>query len=443
MASLTSLRADAREIFAAGVKSADPFAAVTRIVQLQNDRLRVGERSYDLSAIRNIFIAGCGKGAAPMALALQTLLGEEICGGVIVVKYGHQLQLENIEVMEAGHPIPDKASLRAAREVMGLAARCVQGDTIFFVVTGGGSALLSCPAEGLSLEDKQRTTEALLKSGATIAEVNAVRKHISRIKGGRLAQLAAPARVVSLILSDVVDDTLDAIASGPTVPDSSTYADCAEIMQRYDLRHRVPAAVVKFLDHGAKGEVAETPKASDSIFENVQNIIVGSNRLALTAARQRAEALGYHAWVVSDSMQGESRAVARSYCVLVKEIMRTNKPISRPACLLSGGETTVTVRGDGLGGRNQEFALAAAIESDGLDGVVILSGGTDGTDGPTAAAGGIIDGSTVQRGIARNLDPQTFLDRNDSYHFLLATDDLLLTGPTWTNVMDLQITLIA
>ena len=443
MASLHSLRADAREIFAAGVKSADPFAAVTRSVQLRNDRLRVGKQSYDLSAIRNIFIAGCGKAAARMALALQNLLGERMCGGIIVVKYGYPLPLEKIEVIEAGHPIPDKAGQRGARQVMDLARRCSHEDLLFFLVSGGGSALLPCPSRGLSLEDKQRTTEALLKSGATIEEVNAVRKHISQIKGGRLAQLAAPARLISLVLSDVIDDSLEAIASGPTAPDRSTYADCVKIIQRYDLGGRIPATVVDILERGVKGRVAETLKPSNSIFRNVQNLIVGNNRLALAAARQHAAALGYHTWVLSDSMEGESRTVARSYCALVKEIVRTNKPVERPACVLSGGETTVTVRGDGLGGRNQEFALAAAIESDGLDGVVVLSGGTDGTDGPTEAAGGIIDGSTLTRGRAKNLDPQTFLARNDSYHFLRATDDLLITGPTFTNVMDLQIALIA
>ena len=443
MASLHNLRADAREIFAAGVKSADPYAAVTKTVQLRNDRLQVGEQSYDLSAIRNIFVAGCGKAAARMALALQDLLGEKIRGGVIVVKYGYPLQLERIEVVEAGHPIPDAAGQRGARQVMDLARRCSHEDLLFFLVSGGGSALLPCPSRGLSLEDKQRTTEALIKSGATIEDVNAVRKHISQIKGGRLAQLAAPARLISLILSDVVNDSIEAIASGPTAPDSSTYADCVKTIQRYDLGSRIPAAVVDFLERGAKGQVAETLKPSNSVFQNVQNLIVGSNRSALEAARQHAEALGYHVWVLSGSMEGESRAVAKSYCAIVQEIVRTNKPVSRPACILSGGETTVTVRGDGLGGRNQEFALAAAIEGDGLDGVVVLSGGTDGTDGPTEAAGGIIDGSTVTRGRAKNLDPQTFLARNDSYHFLLATDDLLITGPTFTNVMDLQIALVA
>ena len=326
---------------------------------------------------------------------------------------------------------------------MELARRCGKNDLLFFLVSGGGSALLPCPAAGLSLEDKQKTTEALLKSGAKIQEVNAVRKHISQIKGGRLARLAVPAKVITLVLSDVVDDSLEAIASGPTVPDSSTYEDCLRIIKRYGVERVIPPVVVNYLERGAKGQIAETPKPSDDIFRDVQNIIVGGNRSALAAAQHRAEDLGYHAQVLSNTLEGESRIIAKIHSTLVKEFVRRNTVASRPACLLSGGETTVTVRGDGLGGRNQEFSLAAAIEIDGLDGVVILSGGTDGTDGPTDAAGGIVDGSTIDRSRAKNLDAAAFLAQNDSYHFLKATEDLLVTGPTLTNVMDLQVTLIA
>ena len=440
MLSLDNLRADARSIFASGLKSADPFAAVAKTIVLHGSRLRIGARTYELSAVQNIFVAGGGKAAARMALAVQALLGGRLDGGVIVVKHGHQLPIERIKVIEAGHPIPDRAGLDGARQVMELARRCGEKDLLFFLVSGGGSALLPYPAAGLSLEDKQRTTEALLKSGAKIQEVNTVRKHISQIKGGQLARLAAPAKMVTLILSDVVDDALEAIASGPTVPDSGTYGDCLRIIKHYGVQ--IPLVVVDFLERGASGRIAETPKPSDGIFRNVQNIIVGGNRSALTAAEYRAGALGYQTEILSNTMEGESRIVAKLHAARVKEFLRTRTAASRPACLLSGGETTVTVRGDGLGGRNQEFSLAAAIEIDGLDGVVILSGGTDGTDGPTDAAGGIVDGSTIDRGRARNLDATVFLDKNDSYHFLQATEDLLITGPTLTNVMDLQVTLI-
>jgi glycerate 2-kinase len=441
--SLDSLRSDARSIFTAGLQSADPFAAIVRTLELREDSLRVADRTYELSAVQNIFVAGCGKAAARMALAVQALLGERLVGGVIVVKHGHQLPIERVKVIEAGHPIPDEAGLGGARQVMDLARSCGKKDLLFFLVSGGGSALLPYPAAGLSLEDKRRTTAALLRSGAKIQEVNAVRKHISQIKGGRLARLAAPAMLVTLVLSDVINDSLEAIASGPTVPDSSTYADCLRIIKRYGVERLIPFAVVDFLEGGANGQIAETPKPSDTVFRDTQNVIVGGNRLALAAAQHRAQALGYHTLVLSDELQGESRIVAKSHSDLVKEFLQTKTAARRPACLLSGGETTVTVRGDGLGGRNQEFSLAAAIEIDGIDGVVILSGGTDGTDGPTDAAGGIVDGCTIDRGRAKNLDAAVFLAQNDSYHFLQATEDLLVTGPTLTNVMDLQITLIA
>ena len=441
MLSLDTLRADARKIFAAGVEGADPFAAVARTVALKDARLCINDRTYELSALRNVLVAGGGKAAAPMALAVQALLGERLSGGVIVVKYRHQLSVEGIKVIEAGHPIPDEAGLEGARQVMELARGCGEKDLLFFLASGGGSALLPCPAAGLSLEDKQRTTEALLRSGAKIQEVNAVRKHISQIKGGQLARLAAPAKVVALVLSDVVNDSLEAIASGPTVPDSSTFADCLRIIEQYGVTHRIPPVVVNFLERGGRGEIAETPKPSDRVFRNVQNIVVGGNRSALAAARGCAEALGYHAEVLADAVEGESRIVAKSHSDLVRKLARRSTA-ARPACLLSGGETTVALRGNGLGGRNQEFSLAAAIEIDGLDGVVILSGGTDGTDGPTDAAGGIVDGSTLDRGRAKNLEAKKFLANNDSYHFLQATGDLLVTGPTLTNVMDLQVTLV-
>lgn len=443
MLSLSKLRDDAREIFFAGVKSADPFAAVTTAVQRRNNRLHVEQRTYDLSGFDNISIAGCGKAAARMALALETLLGDRLSRGIVIVKYGHQLALEKIQVLEAGHPIPDQSGLDGAHQVIELARSSGERDLLLLLLSGGGSALLPCPAEGLTLADKQRTTGILLKSGAAIQEINAVRKHISRIKGGRLAQLAAPSQMISLILSDVVNDSLEAIASGPTVADPSTYGDCLRIIEHYNIRRQIPAAVLELLERGALGEIEETPKAGDPVFQRVHNVIVGSNRLALAAARQRAEALGYHASIASNSIDGESRAVAKSYGEHIKQIVRTKKPLARPVCFISGGETTVTVRGDGLGGRNQEFALAAAIEIDGLDDVVVLSADSDGTDGPTDAAGGIVDGATITRAKAKDLDATMFLARNDAYHFLRATGDLFVTGPTLTNVMDLQIALMA
>ena len=443
MEAVSELRAHARGIFDAGMRAADPLKAIQQFVHVDGDRLTAGDYSCDLARFRKITVIGAGKGAARMALALEGLLGGRIADGLVVVKYGHGLPLKRMRVVEAAHPVPDEAGLRGARQLMELVAGAGEEDLIIFLISGGASALLPAPAEGVTLEDKQRTTQALLASGATIGEVNAVRKHISKVKGGRLAQLAAPATLISLILSDVVGDSLEAIASGPTVADPSAYADCLRIIRRYSLQEKIPPAVLDFLARGARGELDETPKPGSPAFRTVRNFIVGNNRTALAAAKKQADALGYDTKILSDAVEGESRSVAAAHAALAKEIQKNIAPIHRPTCVLAGGETTVTVRGDGLGGRNQEYALAAAMEIDGLDGVVALSAGTDGSDGPTDAAGAIVDGATIARGKAKGLAAVEFLQRNDSYHFLQVTGDLLRTGPTLTNVMDLQVWLIA
>jgi len=378
-----------------------------------------------------------------MARALEEILGSRITGGVVIVKYGHALRLDRIEVIQAGHPIPDQAGVDGARQILKLASEAEAGDLILFVVSGGGSALLPLPVAGLSLLDKQKTTQALLASGATIQEVNAVRRHLSRLKGGRLAELAQPAGLAALILSDVVGDDLDAIASGPTVPDTSSYADCLRMLRAYGLVDKIPQSVLELFERGARGEIAETPKPTEPFFRDVHNVIIGTNESALSAAKAHAEALGYRTRVLSSTMTGESRIVASSHAALLKAVARQKNPAEPPQCLISGGETTVTVRGDGLGGRNQEFALAAAIEIGATSNVVVLSGASDGSDGPTDAAGAIIDGTTVTRGQELGLDAAEFLARNDSYRFFCATGDLLVIGPTLTNVMDVQVSLIA
>jgi len=293
------------------------------------------------------------------------------------------------------------------------------------------------------LEDKQQMTKLLLEVGATIHEINALRKHVSRVKGGRLAKLAYPSTLISLILSDVVGDNLDSIASGPTVPDESTFGDCLDILKKYELQDKISSSVVEFLKEGAQGEHEETPKADDPAFERTQNVIIGSNILAVKAAEKKAQELGYNSLILSTLIEGETKEVAKVHAAIAKEILRTGNPIEKPACVISGGETTVTIQGQGLGGRNQEFTLAAAIEIDGWDGVVILSGGTDGTDGPTDAAGAIADGMTVNRAKELELDAQASLKENDSYNFFQPLDDLIITGPTHTNVMDLRLVIIA
>ncbi|RKX97220.1 MAG: glycerate kinase, partial [Spirochaetes bacterium] len=307
---------------------------------------------------------------------------------------------------------------------------------------GGGSALLPMPADGITLEEKQATTKVLLECGATIDEINSIRKHLSKIKGGGLMRLAYPANVISLILSDVVGDPLDIIASGPTVPDTSTFKDCMEIIKKYDIEKKIPYTVLKRIEKGLKGEIEETPKDGDPIFEKSENIIIGNNMKAVLAADKKARELGYNTLIISSMIEGETKEVAKVHGAIIKEVKRSGNPISPPACILSGGETTVTIKGKGKGGRNQEFVLACCIDIEGIDKVMILSGGTDGTDGPTDAAGAVGDGETVLRAKKIGLDADKYLNNNDSYHFFQKLDDLLITGPTNTNVMDLRILLI-
>jgi glycerate 2-kinase len=442
MRSLKQQRQDARVIFEAGLVSSDPELLIGRRVQVDGQILHAGERLYNLANHGDLYVVGAGKATARMALAVEALLGEKIAEGIIIVKRGHRVPLRKIEVVEAGHPIPDRAGVAATESIIGLLRRTQKTDLVLCLVSGGASALLSCPVAGLSLQDKQRTTQALLNCGARIQEVNAIRKHISRVKGGRLAELAYPSTVLSLILSDVIDDSVDNIGSGPTAPDSSTFADCLSIIDRYSVGKIIPVAVRSLLEKGAAEEIVDTPKVGDPIFQKVQNLIVGNNQLALVAAKKKAEALGYNTLVLSSSIEGEARKVAIDHVALARDVLSGSSPIHPPACIISGGETTVAIQGDGLGGRNQEFALAAAIEIDGLKGVVVLSGGTDGTDGPTDAAGGIVDGTTVQRARDKGFDARSYLERNDSYPFLKTVGDLLITGPTLTNVMDLRMVLI-
>jgi hydroxypyruvate reductase len=325
---------------------------------------------------------------------------------------------------------------------MDIARSAGRDDLLICLISGGASALTPAPAAPVTLTGKQRTTELLLRSGAGIHEINTVRKHLSEFKGGQLARLAAPATVLSLLLSDVTGDDLDVIGSGPTVPDRSTFEDAVEVMRRRGIWKRIPAGVRARLEQGLAGKIAETPKPGSPIFRRVRNIVVGSNRQAIAAAQREAKELGYHAMILSSVMEGEAREVAGVHAAIAKEILASGHPLRRPACVISGGETTVTLRGHGKGGRNQEFVLSAAAAIAGLRGVAILSGGTDGTDGPTDAAGAIATGSTIERASAAGLDWRTSLDRNDSYHFFDPLGDLIRTGPTRTNVMDVRVILV-
>jgi hydroxypyruvate reductase len=437
----SELRTDAVAIFNASLKAVDPISAVKKHVSLDGDMLRVGDRGYNLSTYAHIYVVGCGKAAASMSYALEEILQNRVDGGIINVKYGHTKDLKFITINEAGHPIPDEAGVKGTREIVALLQRLGETDLVIFVISGGGSALLPLPREGITLEEKQRVTKMLLERGASIDEMNAVRKHISRVKGGQLARVAYPATSISLLLSDVVGDRIEVIASGPTVPDESTFRDCMSILEKYHVK--LPESVMNLLKRGLNGALEETPKAGDTIFDKTFPLIIGSNIMALKAAEQKARALGYYnTLLLSSSIEGETKEVAKVHAALAKEIHATGNPIPKPACIISGGETTVTLKGKGLGGRNQEFVLASALEIAGMDGTVILSCGTDGTDGPTDAAGALADGFTTQRAEKLGMHPREYLRNNDSYHFFEKLDDLIKTGPTNTNVMDVRLVLV-
>ncbi|GAB4439551.1 MAG: glycerate kinase [Anaerolineae bacterium] len=434
------LRADARQIIAAALQAVDPARAVSNYFAA-NPALTAQIRATP----GRILVVGGGKASAPMARAAAQLFGDSIAGGCVVVKYGHtEAQPHpNLHLVEAGHPVPDDAGLAGARQIRQLLADTTPADTVICLISGGGSALLTLPAEGLTLADLQATTTALLAAGSTINEINTIRKHLSAVKGGQLARLAAPARLVTLILSDVVGDPLEIIASGPTVPDPSTFADAWGFIEHYNLACQLPQPVTQRLQAGARGDIADTPKPGDPIFERAHNAIIGSNRIAAQAAVQAAETLGYRAQLLSTFIEGEAREVGRVMAGLAKGISRGESPLALPACLVLGGETTVTIRGQGKGGRNQEMALAAAIALEGWPDALVVCLGTDGNDGPTDAAGALADGHTTGRAAALGLDARQFLANNDAYSFFGPLDDLIITGPTNTNVNDLTLVLVA
>ena len=430
------LRAYAHKLQQAALAAVEPAAGVRRHVHREEDMLIVAGRGYDLRDYERVFVIGGGKAAAPMAATIADTLGELLNDGTVVTKYGHtisQSPTSNLQILEAGHPVPDENSVRGAQAVVDLARRATERDLVICLISGGSSALLTLPVPGLDLADLQALTHALLRSGATINEMNVVRKHCSRIKGGHLARVVAPARLVTLVLSDVVGDPLDVIGSGPTVPDPTTVADAQTILERYDIRTLSPSQ---------GGVLQETPKPGDPAFERVQYAIVGSNRLAAMAAVEQARQSGFNALLLSTYIEGEAREVAKVAAALAKGVRAHGDPVPPPACLVWGGETTVTIRGEGKGGRNQELALAAALALDGWPGILVMALATDGTDGPTDAAGAMATGETVARARAMGLDPRAALEANGSYPFFDEMGDLIRIGPTGTNVNDLLFVLV-
>jgi hydroxypyruvate reductase len=426
MTAAKRLRADARAIFRAALKAADPSHAVAQALRARKD----------LERYERIFVVGAGKAAGTMARAAERVLGRRVFAGSVNVKDGDPVRTRRIEIRACGHPSPDERGVGGAQRIVELCREAGERDLVLFLLSGGASALTPLPAPPVTLGDKQATTKLLLACGASIDELNAVRKHLSLFKGGQLARVASPARVLSLILSDVVGDKLDVIGSGPTAPDSSTFETALGVLDRYGLRVKVPKRVRERLEAGAMGDIAETPKPGDGAFERVENVIVGSNRGSLDAAERKAKELGYRTMILASTIEGETRDVARMHAAIAREMVTTGRPLRAPACVISGGETTVTLKGNGKGGRNQEFALAAAIDLAGLDNALVFSAGTDGTDGPTDAAGAIADGGTITRA---KRDATAALLENDSYEFFREIGDLVVTGPTGTNVMDLHL----
>jgi hydroxypyruvate reductase len=440
---MPNLRKHANEIFKHVLNTLNTEQLVRKKVSIHDSKLLVDKREYNLNNYENIYMVGGGKACAPMAKAMEDLLGDKIDNGIIVVKYDHGLPLKKIETVEASHPIPDENGKRGTSDILRLLSKTGEKDLIICLISGGGSALLVQPHKEITLQDIQATSAELLACGATIDEINTVRKHLSSIKGGQLAKAAYPSTLITLILSDVVGDPMDIISSGPTVPDESTFEDAYKITQKYSLEDKIPNSVYRFLRSGKMGEIEETPEHGNEIFDNTQNVIIGSNKIALEAAEKKAIDLGYNTIILSSLVEGESREVAKFFAAIAKEVSRTGTPVPKPACIIAGGETTVTIKGKGKGGRNQEFALSAAMEIEGCEGVVILSAGTDGTDGPTDATGAIVDFNTCKDARKKfRLSPEEFLSRNDSYNFFKKTGEHIITGPTMTNVMDIMVSLI-
>ena len=431
---MRSTRAAAEAIWRAALRAGDVGPLVERQLRLDGTRLIAGDLTLDLGRVRRVLVLGAGKAGAAMARAVETILGPRVSEGFVVVKDGYRLPTARIEVAEAGHPVPDGRGVAASSRLLALAESATADDLVIFLVSGGGSALTPAPAPPVTLEEKQAMTRLLLGAGATINELNAVRKHLSRFKGGLLAQAAWPATVLTLALSDVIGDPLDVIGSGPTAPDSSTFADALAVLERRGVLHRAASSIASRLRAGVAGDLAETPKPADRVFECVTNRVIGNNALVVEAAVAEAERLGYRPHVLTRALEGEAREVAR-------DLVGRARVLSGPACLIAGGETTVTVRGSGRGGRCQEFALAAALSLADGDRMVVLAAGTDGTDGPTDLAGGMVDATSVARGHAAGCDAAAALEDNDAHGFLSATSDGIVTGPTNTNLLDLYLIL--
>lgn len=431
----------AEQIFLAGVESVLPDRLVANALTIRDNCLFIDDLEFPLGVFENIYIIGAGKAITMMAAEVEKILGNRITGGHIVVKYGHSCRLKYIKVTEAGHPVPDSNGFKATRALLEIAGKANKNDLVICLLSGGGSALLPDFPEGCSPEELIKINDLLVKSGACISEINAVRKHLSVVKGGQLARAVFPATMVTLILSDVPGDPLDVIASGPTTPDPTTFHDALVVLEKFNLSQSVSERVFNYLYEGEKGIRPETPKPGDDVFEKTSNLLIGSNRLALEASKQKALEFNINAVIIDDQLQGDSASVAE-YLVEISLKFKSDTREVKPVCLLFGGEATVKMTGKGLGGRNQHLAMLCAILLQNHPGITILSAGTDGTDGPTDAAGAVVDSDTVPVALSRSIDPAKYLNEFDSYHFFKKTGGQVITGPTMTNVMDIIVVIV-
>ncbi len=431
----------AEQIFLTGIERVLPDKLITSTMILKGNSLHIGQMTFLLEKTRNIFVIGAGKASAIMAREVEKILGDRITRGHIIVKYGHSTDLKKIKISEAGHPFPDSNGFKATKELLEIAREAGPEDLVICLLSGGGSSLMcDCPDE-LTPDDLVLVNKLLVNSGAGIREINAVRKHLSNVKGGRLAGAVYPATLVSLILSDVIGDHPDIIASGPTAPDPTSYIDAIEVLEKFGIKTKLPARIIDYLYEGAMCRKPETPKPGDEIFNKTSNIIIGSNRIALESARLKAQEFNINAVITEDELQGDAVSVSE-YLVDAALKYRNDKHEVKPVCILLGGETTIKMTGDGTGGRNQHLALLCSRLLENKPGITILCGGTDGTDGPTKAAGAVVDYETITTAHRKNIDPEEYIRDFNSYNFFKKTGGHIITGPTMTNVMDIVIIIV-
>lgn len=436
----------AEEIYKAALARVEPENLIKKSVLRRGGELVIQGKSFFMDSYENIFLVAIGKAALYMAKSLLGILGDRLSEGIVVCSPGEILSFNKIECLLGSHPLPDERSLEAAQRILALSRGAGEKDLLFVLISGGGSAQICLPVAGVSVGEKRLITENLLRMGASITELNTVRKHLSQIKGGRLAEAAFPATIINLVISDVVHNDLENIASGPTHWDSSTYAEAQKVLIKYNLWGKAPQSLKEVIEKGLQNRIPETLKKENQVFRNVRSFIIGDNLAALEEAHSKALSLGFESSILTSSDQGEAKEAAKNYVSLLKSLGLSKKMISRPLCFLAGGELTVTVKGKGKGGRNMEFVLAALVEAEnilrGIDNWLILSIGSDGIDGPTDAAGAWIMPSTLEKAKELSLHPRRYLDNNDSYNFFKKAGGIISSGPTHTNVMDIRLFLL-